>query len=248
MNEENDYCMANSELQALSSIGFKEIFDALSDLSWGFTYIVCLNTDKVLYYNQQWHTYDKTTLKKIRAESFFTLLNNVSGINRKDFEWLKRHISSYLCRNNITRHLFTIELPCILNGEEETLAAYRFTPIVDSKSFPRQIYLIGRICLATGLYINKLTHTELGNSNLHIITLGDNDWAEETIEKLSSVEKSVIDLSAAGVSLSEIATRINKSENAVKSIKRRIFAKLNTDSMLQAIMMTLNRKLGHSMD
>ena len=68
-------------------------------------------------------------------------------------------------------------------------------------------------------------------------------WLEKTIVELTDKEKAIITLSAQGYTEKEIAAKMYKSHNSVKTYKRTLFRKLGVNSIAEALMYSLNNHL-----
>ena len=66
---------------------------------------------------------------------------------------------------------------------------------------------------------------------------------EKTIVELTDKEKAIITLSAQGYTEKEIAAKMYKSHNSVKTYKRILFRKLGVSSIAEALMYSLNNHL-----
>lgn len=68
-------------------------------------------------------------------------------------------------------------------------------------------------------------------------------WKQVPVVTLSSNEKDVIRLSFQGLSVKEIAQKINRSEDSVKGYRKSLFAKLCVNNITEAISVAMHRKL-----
>lgn len=68
-------------------------------------------------------------------------------------------------------------------------------------------------------------------------------WKQTEPIELSQNEKAVIRLSNQGLSVSEIAQQINRSEDSVKGYRKSLFAKLEVSNITEAISIATHRKL-----
>lgn len=68
-------------------------------------------------------------------------------------------------------------------------------------------------------------------------------WMEKTIVELTEREKAIVALSAQGYTEEEIAAKLFKSHNSIKTSKRILFRKLGVNSIAEALMYSLNNHL-----
>ena len=72
----------------------------------------------------------------------------------------------------------------------------------------------------------------------------ENDrWIEKEGIKLTAGEKEVLILSERGLTVEEIAIRVHRSKDSIKSRRRAIFEKLGVSSISEAIAFAVNYKL-----
>ena len=68
------------------------------------------------------------------------------------------------------------------------------------------------------------------------------DWYKKKIKGLSETEREILLLSARGYTEKEIAEQICKSVNTIKTTKRNLFKRLETDTVVSAWVDIMNRK------
>ena len=68
-------------------------------------------------------------------------------------------------------------------------------------------------------------------------------WIEKEMPVLTKIEKEIISLSAQGYTEIDMAAKINKSHNTLKTYKRNIFRKLQVSNIAETIMFCLNHNL-----
>lgn len=99
--------------------------------------------------------------------------------------------------------------------------------------------------------VNKSTSIEPGNvkifkKNSRIyweFNFTSDQWVEATLIELSEMEKQVIRLAIQGNTESEIAEKVFRSKDAIKSIKRRLFETLGVNNITEAVSYAINYKL-----
>lgn len=130
----------------------------------------------------------------------------------------------------------------IKNNEENVLINHKLTPLAMAPN--------GHMWLAV-CYVSISNNSKPGN--IEIRKLGQSEywrydleqevWLSEDSVKLSDREKEVLLLSSQGLTEEEIAKRLHRSRNSIKSRKKAIFDKLGVRSISQAITFATNYKL-----
>lgn len=141
------------------------------------------------------------------------------------------------------RELFTISYDFhIINDGEEVLVNHKLTPLAMDAN--------GHMWLAV-CYVSISNHDEPGNIEIRKIGQSsfwryDMDYGRWMViegVKLSAGEKEVLLLSAQGMTVDEIARKVNRSKDSIKSRRRAIFEKLEVKSITEALAFARNYKL-----
>lgn len=82
-----------------------------------------------------------------------------------------------------------------------------------------------------------------GQTGYRYYDLGRDEWVDKEEESLSIKEKEVLMLAARGLTIDEIAQRLNRSKDAIKSRRKIIFDKLGVGSIRHAIAFAVSHKL-----
>lgn len=141
------------------------------------------------------------------------------------------------------RHLFSISYDFhIVNKGEKVLINHKLTPLaMDAK---------GHMWLGV-CYVSISNNDCAGNIQVRKSGYPDywsyepeiDRWIEKKGVKLSDGEKEVLMLSARGLTVEEIARRVNRAKDSIKSRRRAIFEKLGVGSISEAIAFAVNYKL-----
>lgn len=128
---------------------------------------------------------------------------------------------------------FVTDLPMIIN-EGRTNASYRISPLDYSASgeLARAVVVVG---LSAGKLKRKILEIDSTTDLRRVYDMDMRVWADLKANLLTPIEKSVLWLSAQGLSVDVIAESLNKSKDAVKSVRKRIFSKLGVDNIVEAI-------------
>ena len=122
--------------------------------------------------------------------------------------------------------------------------------LINHKMTPLQLTEDGKIWL-TLCTASLSSHSNIGNIEVKRngypthwkYCLERHIWIEYTGVNLKECEKEVLYLSAQGYTMNEISSHMCKSIDTVKGYKRRIFNKLGTASITEALNMTINEKM-----
>lgn len=220
-------------LKSLTKDELISVFDRLCDFSSGFTYIASCSTDRLIYTNSHLATHLTSFINLTENDTLFSLLNRASGIDKKVYDWLIKQI---IPRDNVRnkRYTYSIELPWILYNEGICWCSYKFSSFSRCIEGTTKYYIIGRLGMPTGYFINKLKRIEISSGEICIKNIGESEWYSIEALKLSKIEMSTLILTNAGLPIEQIATLTNRSSDAIKSIKQRIINKLDVNNMIQA--------------
>lgn len=86
---------------------------------------------------------------------------------------------------------------------------------------------------------------EMGDHDFYFYSLEKHEWFRREGFTLTEMEKDILQYSSQGYTMKEIADAMHKSEDAIKSIKRVLFAKLNVRSITEAVFAAINHDLIH---
>ena len=68
------------------------------------------------------------------------------------------------------------------------------------------------------------------------------DWGKKEIKRLNETEQEILLLSARGYTVEEIAKQICKSVNTIKTTKRNLFKRFETESIMNTWVDIMNRR------
>lgn len=215
------------------------LFEAIASHVNGIVYLASLSSEQVLRFRVNFESLTPLINELLSSDSYFQMLKVFSGIERERFDWIMGEIKTYYCRY---RHVvprptlqFFTELPFLAQNMEKTISLYKFVPVEIFEDGERELFIVGSMQLATGDFENKLLCCNNDDSLLKIKDFGQKEWVSLHRPKFSQVEKSVFILSAMGFSSREIADDLNKSIDTIKSIRVRLFDKLETNDVVRMI-------------
>lgn len=141
------------------------------------------------------------------------------------------------------RHLFSISHDFhIINNGELLLINHRLSPLAMDKN--GHIWLgICYVSISSNDSFGNIQMRKSGQSNYWCYEPEIDRWIEKEGIKLTAGEKEVLMLSARGLTVEEIAIRVHRSKDSIKSRRRAIFEKLGVSSISEAIAFAVNYKL-----
>lgn len=142
------------------------------------------------------------------------------------------------------RHLFSIsyDFHIVNNNKESVLINHKLTPLAMDQN--------GHMWLGV-CYVSISNNDSVGN--IQVRKSGDScywcyepdidKWIKKEGLKLTDREKEVLMLSARGLTVEQIADRVHRSKDTIKSRRRALFEKLGVSSISEAIAFAVNYKL-----
>lgn len=122
--------------------------------------------------------------------------------------------------------------------------------LINNQCTPLKVDAEGRIWLlscivspASDSHMSDMVISMTEKNVMYMFNSNTMKWKKETTEKLNETEKNVILLSSQGLSISEIAEELHKSENTVKAYRKSIFNKLNTRNITETISYAFQHRL-----
>ncbi|MDE6409284.1 MAG: helix-turn-helix transcriptional regulator [Muribaculaceae bacterium] len=218
--------------------------DAISKLAYESVYIIDYYAKKFLYVSQNPLFLCGCKPEEVEKMGYGFYLSHVPEddlkmllkINTVGFRFLNSQPAE-------ERHLFSISYDFHLkNNGSNVLIHQKHTPLLMAPN--------GRIWLAV-CYVSISNHDspgnvevrKLGQSEYWSYDLEEDKWERKDTVRLSEGEKEVLLLSARGLTVEEIARRVHRSKDTIKSRRRAIFEKLDVRSISEAIAFATNYKL-----
>ena len=166
-------------------------------------------------------------------------------LNIKDFniDQVFDAINRYFLKHTLIDResiLFTIDALINLNSEE-IYSTLKFTPILETEPQKTSLLLCS-IGISCKKHINVLYAIDLLNDKADMYDLKSKCWIKSDTIKMSQTELEVIALAAEGKTTTEIAESLNKATDTIKSIKKKIFDKLNVSNIAEAVACIMSYK------
>lgn len=141
------------------------------------------------------------------------------------------------------RHLFSISYDFhIINNGESVLINHKLTPLAMDKNGHMWLGLC-YVSISNNDCAGNIQVRKSGQSSYWCYEPEIDRWIEKEGIKLTDREKEVLMLSARGLTVEEIAVRVHRSKDSIKSRRRAIFEKLGVSSISEAIAFAVNYKL-----
>lgn len=141
------------------------------------------------------------------------------------------------------RHLFSISYDFhIVNNGESVLINHKLTPLaMDGNG---HMWLgVCYVSISNNDCAGNIQVRKSGQSTYWCYEPEIDRWIVKEGIKLTDREKEVLMLSARGLTVEEIAMRVHRSKDSIKSRRRTIFEKLGVSSISEAIAFAVNYKL-----
>lgn len=218
--------------------------EALSQIAYESIYIIDYFKKNFLYVSQNPLFLCGFSPEEVMAlgYNFYTTrvpdkeLELLLKINAIGFRFFNNH-------PNEDRTLFSISYDFHINNNgEEVLINHKLTPL--------ELDPYGHIWLAI-CFVSISNHDKPGN--IEVRKLGQSDYWKFDLDldrwirvpgiKLTDGEREVLLLSARGLTVDEIARRVHRAKDSIKSRRRAIFDKLGVKSISEAIAFATNYKL-----
>ena len=130
----------------------------------------------------------------------------------------------------------------LLNGHEKILINHKITALACQPD--------GSVWLGLSV-VSLSTHSEAGHITMHCRDKADYweydldflRWEKRIAPILNETEKEILTLSMQGLTINDIAERIHRAVDSVKSARRRLFEKLEVNNISEAISYATNYKL-----
>ena len=141
------------------------------------------------------------------------------------------------------RHLFSISYDFhIINNGESVLINHKLTPLAMDKN--GHMWLgVCYVSISNNDCAGNIQVRKTGQSNYWCYEPDIDRWIENEDIRLTDREKEVLMLSARGLTVDEIALRVHRAKDSIKSRRRAIFEKLGVSSISEAIAFAVNYKL-----
>lgn len=237
------------------------------------TYIPDEDYESLALYEQLLETFALTTYRTIYVidyyrRNFFYVSDNplflcgmkAGKVKEMGYEFYIRQVPEYdlplLLEINKAGFLFTQRIPA--EHLREYTLSYDFhikqpsgqAMLINHKITPLRLTKEGKVWL-TFCSVSLSSRTTSGNLEIMrkghnarwIYDLKNRRWKESKETGLKDIEKDVLTLSAQGYTANEIAERLYKSVDTIKSYKRALFEKLDVNNISEAISYAINKKL-----
>lgn len=221
----------------------RHISSAFDNIHYEYTFIFNSLSQKVIFSSSSFGALIPINID-FTGKSISSLLEYISGSDAEKFNDILYHIDSFYKRT-IKSQRYKLQFLTDLRfkpGEHRSNATYKISPLTEDENGNPIHY----VC-SVGVSVYELTDivcaVNILTSERHLLRLGDGVWKELKDIKLSPLESSIICYTAKGLTTKEIADKLCKAPDTIKSAKERICQKLRVDNMSQAVMSATNYRI-----
>lgn len=230
-----DYIAARNYVEAIKSI---------VQIAYESIYVIDYNAQNFLYVSPNPLFLCGMTPEEVRQLGYKFYMTHVPEdelkmllrINTVGFQFFNRQPKE-------ERHLFSISYDFhILNNGQSILINHKLTPLAMDRN--GHMWLgVCYVSISNNDCSGNIRVQKAGQSCYWIYEPAIDKWIEKEGIKLTDCEKEVLMLSAQGLTVDEIADRVHRAKDSIKSRRRTIFNKLGVSSMSEALALAANYKL-----
>ena len=231
------------------SVVIEDFLQAFDNMCHDLIFDVDLRSHKVVYrseYHSLYEEIDSLGNGAITGKESENVSDFVRYLSGEDCEQFNRMIEAMLTLyrrlpSDLRGRLCIMsDLKCIFKGNGTML--YKMSPLAKDEASGLPKFILCRVGFPIGA--NSVVYAQIvGTGDRYVYDMNDKFWRKSSEEKLTEVEKSIIVQASRGLTVAEVAAKLCKSTDAVKSAKKRIFQKLGVRNMAQAMMHATNHKL-----
>lgn len=223
---------------------FVDAYDAISRTTYQSLYIIDYYKKNFMYVSDNPLFLCGHTAKEVKQAGYLFYLDHVpeqeqlmlTEINRAGFDFFNKTSCSERMKYTISYNFH------LLNEKKKILINHKLTPI--------QLADDGKVWLAVCVVsfssreiVGNVEMHKTGDANFWEYSLESHRWTERKGMTLKEKEKEMLQLSAQGYAMNEIADKMCLSLDAIKFYRKRIFEKLGTKNILEAVAFATNHKL-----
>ena len=130
----------------------------------------------------------------------------------------------------------------VIKGHRQHLVNHRLAPIIIDQNGSVRLALC-LVSLSSNEKFGNIIMKKIGTDRFFEYTLQDHKWKERKKATLTSNEREVLMLSVQGYTMHEIAVKLYKSIDTIKTYKRSIFSKMDVKNIAEAIIYAQNHRL-----
>lgn len=211
---------------------FKEAVSRLCSQSF---FIIDFDAHKVLFQSERMIYIDDATKKDIKGEyenPYFSLVSEDTLVMFSHLRKAYRYIGDFLSEDDYRNHISITHFPIVLR-DNEIFISQRFTPlsINDNGNIKTGMFAVSP---STGKSMGNLILTPSGKR--FRFSFEEGVFYEYNLNKdLTVMEKAIIQNSRMGMSTEEVADNLGISVNTVKTHKKKIFRKLEVNSLTELL-------------
>ncbi len=223
---------------------YMKMIDIVSPLFFQDFYIYDYNKMKMYYFNSNKYGLQHVNSLENEENNFNTMYNNMlkeqqqcllSNIAKS------QDLAKSIPPNERQDFIFLYDFNIQINGKKERVC-YRYK-ILQAAPDGRIWLELGVQSLSTFKGPDCLTALNLTKHEIWTIDELTGRWNKTTMPLLSDKEKEILNMSAQGLMIKEIAERLFRTESTIETHRKAIFKKLGVTNMIEAIGYALNHQL-----
>lgn len=221
-----------------------ESFDAIARMTNQSHYIIDYHKHNFLYVSKNPLFLCGYTVEEVQQMGYEFFLQQVPAheqsmlieINKAGFDFYQKIPIQERTKFSISYNFH------LLHGKRKTLINHKLTPLCITND--GKVWLAACIVsLASRDTVGDIKIQESGNSHVWEYSLETQVWTQLKKITLSEKEKTVLSLSAQGYTMKEIADKMHLSLDSIKLYRRKLFEKLDTKNITEALAYVANHNL-----
>lgn len=221
-----------------------ETFDAIARMTNQSHYIIDYHKQNFLYVSKNPLFLCGYTVEEVKQMGYQFFMQQVPAeelamlieINKAGFNFYKKIPIQKRTKFTISYNFH------LLNGKIKTLINHKLTPLCTTSD--GKVWLAAcMVSLASRDKIGDIKIQESGNNHIWEYSLETQVWTQLKKIELSNKEKTVLSLSAQGYTMKEIADKMHLSLDSIKLYRRKLFDKLETNNITEALAYVANHSL-----
>lgn len=221
-----------------------DVFNAISRTTYQSLYIIDYYKKNFLYVSDNPLFLCGCTAKEVQQAGYMFYLDHVPEqeqamlieINKAGFDFYNKIPHTERLKYTISYNFH------LLNGKKKILVNHKLTPI--QLTGDGKIWLAACVVsLSSREVVGNIEMRKLDYANFWKYSLEGHRWSEQEAMTLNEREKDILQLSAQGYAMNEIADKICLSLDTIKFYRKRLFEKLEAKNIMEAVAFATNHKL-----
>lgn len=219
------------------NINYLDIVNAFSRLSYKSIYIINYEKKSFEYVSDNPLFLCGYTAKKVKKMGYTFYFKHIPNEELKLLFKINEAAKSFYTKipvEDIINYTICYDFHIINEKHKKILVSQKLTPISIDKN--GKVYrAMCLVALSPNKSAGNITISKQGEENLWKFNLSSNSWEKEEKVKLSEREIQILEFSARGLTINEISEKIFLSADTVKFHRKKIFDKINVQSIAKAL-------------